>query len=223
MKLLRIATIAAIAVTPWVARPALACMTTSGPYFESPARASHTDASHHHARHRAHRAAIHHSAFATPALPQPLRPQKSRPDHRAALPRVHQGGRTHGDPRTGGRLAATVPGQPSLLTVSVTRLDRSQNACNAMVGGCELSGRGPPRAPPRTDLPASLAPGPPQHLPPAAPVFLSTQTIRRTARFAAREAFPGAIPRPGLAPLFPLYQEPPSSCSHANRPEGAVA
>jgi len=223
MKLLRIATIAAIAAAPWVARPALACMTTSGPSFESPARASHTDASHHRARHRARHAAIHRSAFATPALPQPLRAPKPHREHRAALPRVHSNGRTHGDPRTGGRLAATVPGQPSLLTVSVTRLDRCQNACNAMVGGCELSGRGPPRAPPRTDLPPSLAPGPPQHLPTAALVFLSTQTIRRTARMTARECFPGAMPRAGLAPLFPMYQEPPSSCSHANRPEGAVA
>ena len=225
MKLFRIAALVVLAAATVAARSAGAAPSSGATSFHAAAGAAHTDATHRHAHRRAHRTLARYTtsapAWPVATRPFPYRPTHPRREHRADMPRAHRLGRSHGDPRTGSRLMATLPGQTALMATTVTRLDLLQNEGMTTVGGFEFSGRGPPRASPLTDLPPSLAAGLPKLPPPAAPLSSTSRSIPSTpGDFAClARARAGA----GSAPVSKLYLEPPTSCSHADRPEGAAA
>src|SRR5690349_15458829 len=131
MKLFRIAALVVLAAATVAARSAGAAPSSGATSFHAAAGAAHTDATHRHAHRRAHRTLARYTtsapAWPVATRPFPYRPTHPRRDHRADMPRAHRLGRSHGDPRTGSRLMATLPGQTALMATTVTRLDLLQN------------------------------------------------------------------------------------------------
>ena len=196
------------------------------------ARPAHTDATPclsvrtGHALHlRHHRHGGRHAgrmAGATTTRREPLSPPRPHPEHRAALPRVGTGTRTHGGSRDGQRAIATLPGLPALLTLEAGSFDADQNASFARMRGFVHSGRGPPRAGPFTSLPPSFAGGLPLLLPSTALLLPlqsgSSDAPRSHGVFRAAPGWTAAA----CSYRFTRSEEPLQRCSHACRPEGAA-
>ncbi len=227
-------TVAAFAIALASALPASAVAGGAGAATRTmcaPARAAHTDASARHlarnraahARHRHHRLAHVTRGGVTTTRPQPLSPPRSRPEHRAALPRVSARVRTPSGPRDGHGALALAPVPRAQTTPTGARLDPDRFQLVVHQGGGVHAGRGPPRAGPLTTLPPFSVGG--------LPSFLTSATLptqlqsSRSSASHVREVCRSASARPGAA--FPYRDtpssEPLTSCSYANRPEGAVA
>lgn len=196
------------------------------------ARPAHTDASSRHiaashaahARHH-HRHLVHASRGlgVTTTRPQPLSPPRQHPEHRAALPRLSAGLRTHSGSRDGQRALTALPGLPALLTLAGEGLDPDQNQSVARMEGFIYSGRGPPRAGPFTSLPPSLAGGLPLLLLSTAPwPHLQSGSLIATQSRGVSHAAPVRLTAASSYRFSPSL-EPLPCCSCANRPEGAVA
>lgn len=218
--------------TAAMARPAT-CLEACAPAatFTTVAHPAHTAAWHHQAPGRAAHPRAHHrhASRASRALgvtttrPQPLSPPRQRPEHRAALPRVSSGGRTHAGPRAGDRGLAALPGLHSLPTPAARALDADQIQLNERQPGLDHPGRGPPRTGPFTSLPPCFAGGLPPFLPSTAPRSLVQPGSSCASRLGRGIRAASALARTASSYGRNPFPEPLQSCSCADRPEGAAA
>ena len=231
MKTIRIAILVAMALAAAVlARPAGADATrrAAPTSLHTAARPAHTAAAgslasaSHGARHhlRRHAPRPGHGFTIATTRPLPVRPTRSHPDHRAALPRARAVQRDHGGVRSGHRMLATLPGIPSLLTLTVAPLDPDQNETFSREEGTVFAARGPPSAPSHTSLPPSFAGGPSSD--PASPAILPVQSGSPGAEPSRGIPSAATRPRPACSYRITRFQEPLQGSSHACRPEGAA-